>query len=751
MDKMKEKGDQCILVGYSTQSKGYRVYKKRTRIIVESIHTRFDEIKEVSETSIVNDNLDLVPQRKKALDYDNPDPHHQLIQMCMLRKTTMIKQKKGEQLQDDEITNPFCAPTQEVTESSSHYIDPEMCMYALTVSTTEPKNIKEAMADSAWIEAMQEELHQFDRLQVWELVKSIIRLKWLWKNKKDEDQTVIRNKARLVAKGYAQEEGIDFEESFAPVARLEEVYVAQPDGFVDPDHPEKVYRLRKALYGLKQAPRACEFGFITTCSCSNYKDILNIKIQESRKLKQKYKVFRKLWLTRSSSRFQVYQGRLLASFQGNYNTTNPNTTISSAFVEATYKILESLLKERRSQIRNKDLRTQLEYFNEDYDDEREMEQRLEPRREATPTLRLRQIKMPSYVGSYDGKGDPDNFLHLFEGALRMQKCQQKKFTKTHLAVHNIKKREGESTQTFIIRFIDDTLQILGLHEEKRFLSFIHGLRTRSLVKHLSTDLSSTYKGLMEKTYTWVEARESPQNSYSRGCKIESTLAPRKRNKNERTKSSDIPRGESRNDKGKAPTKTPILMKLNPTIKAMKVDLKTPLVGFSGESSWSIGEVSLDITIGDAPFSRTKTLNFVIVRSNSLHNMLSERTVMQSMVIVVLTIHGAIKFHTKKGIRTVLSIDEANDGMKRAKRIPSTSKERVLSCVNIEENIIVNDKYPDQTVTIKKQIPNHFKKELLLKSNANIFSWTHDDMTVIPRTIMIEGKPFNTEHKLNEYS
>ncbi|GJV72776.1 retrovirus-related pol polyprotein from transposon TNT 1-94 [Tanacetum coccineum] len=166
-------------------------------------------------------------------------------------------------------------------------------MFALTVSIVELKNIKEVMADSAWIEAMQDELHQFDRLKVWELVdkpfgKMIIKLKWLWKNKKDEDQTVIRNKARLVAKGYAQEEGIDFEESFAPVARLEavrifvayaahksfpiyqmdvkttflngplkeEVYVAQPEGFVDPDHPEKVYLLRKALYGLKQAPRA---------------------------------------------------------------------------------------------------------------------------------------------------------------------------------------------------------------------------------------------------------------------------------------------------------------------------------------------------------------------------------------------------------------------------------------------------------------------------------------------------------------
>nr|GEX18112.1 retrovirus-related Pol polyprotein from transposon TNT 1-94 [Tanacetum cinerariifolium] len=313
LDKIKEKRDQCILVGYSTQSKGYRVYNKRTRMIVEFIHIRFDDIKEVSETSVVNNTSGLVPQRQKESDYDNPDPVPQRQNVSSSADVDVPSQQEldllfgplydeffnassnpltniqstsapsthinvhaeennndqaeeGEQLQDDDIPilsmhrhkKKLRLPHKTLTRRQLA-TDPEMCMYALTV---------------------------------WELVdkpfgKSIIRLKWLWKNKKDEDQTVIRNKARLVAKRYAQEEGIDFEESFAPVARLEavrifiayaahksfsiyqmdvkttflngtlkeEVYVAQPDGFVDPDHQKKIYRLRKALYGMKQAPR----------------------------------------------------------------------------------------------------------------------------------------------------------------------------------------------------------------------------------------------------------------------------------------------------------------------------------------------------------------------------------------------------------------------------------------------------------------------------------------------------------------
>ncbi|GJV56221.1 retrovirus-related pol polyprotein from transposon TNT 1-94 [Tanacetum coccineum] len=98
--------------------------------------------------------------------------------------------------------------------------DAEMCMYAFTV---EPKNIKEARLDHCWIESMQDELNQFKRLDVWEIVerhigRNIIGVKWLWKNKTNAENMVIRNKCCLVAKGYRQEEGIDFEESFAHIA-----------------------------------------------------------------------------------------------------------------------------------------------------------------------------------------------------------------------------------------------------------------------------------------------------------------------------------------------------------------------------------------------------------------------------------------------------------------------------------------------------------------------------------------------------
>nr|GFC23373.1 hypothetical protein [Tanacetum cinerariifolium] len=333
---MKEKGDECIFVGYSNQSRAYRVFIKRTRVIMESIHVNFDELPqmvsdqnssdpapEYQEMALEHDSvssgrkrqanvyqadrivttsneLDLlfspmfdellngsskVVSKSSAVSAADASNERQQLTTPLNNHTTPaptcqtpsiativissenINQAEphaeNDQVVDDEFINIFSTPVQDQGETSLRHVDSsnmhtfyqpypsehrwtkdhpleqvignpsqsvrtrrkqesdaEMCMFVLTVSRTEPKNIKEAMTDSAWIELMQEELYQFDRLDACELVDrplctNVINLKWLLKNKRDEENIVIRNKSRLVAKGYVQKEGVDFEESFA--------------------------------------------------------------------------------------------------------------------------------------------------------------------------------------------------------------------------------------------------------------------------------------------------------------------------------------------------------------------------------------------------------------------------------------------------------------------------------------------------------------------------------------------------------
>nr|GFB90827.1 Gag-Pol polyprotein [Tanacetum cinerariifolium] len=335
LDKMKEKGDECIFVGYSTQSRAYRVFNKRTRVIMESIHVNFNELPQMAlahnssdpaptcqimasvqissdpapefTTSneldllfspmfdeLLNGSSKVVSKSSAVSAADAPNERQQpttplnnhttpapTCQNPSITTTVISSENitqaephaENDQVADDEFINIFSTPrwtkdhpleqvignpSQSVRTRRQLESDAKMCMFALT----------------------------FDQLDVWELVDrplciNVINLKWLWKNKRDEENTVIRNKSRLVAKGYAQKERVDFEESFAPVARLEavrlfiayaahksftiyqmdiktvflygplkeEVYVNQPNGFVDPYHPDKVYRLKKALYG----------------------------------------------------------------------------------------------------------------------------------------------------------------------------------------------------------------------------------------------------------------------------------------------------------------------------------------------------------------------------------------------------------------------------------------------------------------------------------------------------------------------
>ncbi|GJW21821.1 retrovirus-related pol polyprotein from transposon TNT 1-94 [Tanacetum coccineum] len=205
------------------------------------------------------------------------------------------------------------------------------CLFADFLSKIEPKKVFEVLKHPGWVDVMQEELNQFYRNKVWTLVllfygKTTIGSKWVFRNKKDKHGITTKNKARLVVQGYSQEEGIDYDETFAPVVRIEairiflafatymnfkvyqidvksaflngklikEVYVKQPPGFESSEFPDYVCKLDKALYGLKQAPKACMMGELTYfLGLQIKKDEKGISIcqeQYIRNLLKKYKI-----------------------------------------------------------------------------------------------------------------------------------------------------------------------------------------------------------------------------------------------------------------------------------------------------------------------------------------------------------------------------------------------------------------------------------------------------------------------------
>jgi len=292
LGKFDSKTDVGIFLGYSSTSKAYRVFNKRTLVIEESMHVVFDEsCNIVSNESIYSDDLEkdfedlLVSEKGKEIV-----PSMEEVSINEKKEDGSSSMPKEWRYAPSHPKDLILGdPEQGVKTRSSLNLFSNLAF----VSQVEPKSFKDAECDEFWILAMQEELNQFERNNVWELVPrpsnaSIIGTKWVFRNKMDEHGNIIRNKARLVAQGYCQEEGIDYEETFAPVARLEairmllafasyknfilyqmdvksaflngyifeEVYVEQPPGFENFELPSHVYKLKKALYGLKQAPRA---------------------------------------------------------------------------------------------------------------------------------------------------------------------------------------------------------------------------------------------------------------------------------------------------------------------------------------------------------------------------------------------------------------------------------------------------------------------------------------------------------------
>ncbi|GJV24501.1 retrovirus-related pol polyprotein from transposon TNT 1-94 [Tanacetum coccineum] len=209
-------------------------------------------------------------QQPKAEDTNQEKLYLLHMDLCGLMHVESINGKRNDldrlfQPMFDEYFNPPSSVVSPVPVATApRAVDiadsPSLITIDQDAPSSKPKNFKEAMLESSWIEAMQEEIHEFERLQVWELVTYpdkviLIKLKWIFKVKKDEFGGVLKNNARLVAQEY-DDLPYGRKNGFLNGELKEEVYVSQPEGFVDQDNPSHVYKLKKALYGLKQAPRS---------------------------------------------------------------------------------------------------------------------------------------------------------------------------------------------------------------------------------------------------------------------------------------------------------------------------------------------------------------------------------------------------------------------------------------------------------------------------------------------------------------
>ncbi|GJR71797.1 retrovirus-related pol polyprotein from transposon TNT 1-94 [Tanacetum coccineum] len=283
LTKFDPKSYEGVFLGYSQNSKAYIILNKQTMKVEESLNVTFDETPPPPKTSPLEDD-ELVEE--EAIEVSKTKPIGNNLEDISLENNQIVNIKESK-------THPLENVIGNLNQRTLRSQAQDKSNFFCFISTIEPKNINEALKDENWVMAMQEELNQFKTNDVWELVlnpmdMTIIGTKWVYRNKLDENGVVTRNKARLVAQGYNQQEGIDYDETYAPVARLEsirillayacaldfklyqmdvksaflngfineEVYVAQPPGFIDFAKPNYVYRLKKALYGLKQAPKA---------------------------------------------------------------------------------------------------------------------------------------------------------------------------------------------------------------------------------------------------------------------------------------------------------------------------------------------------------------------------------------------------------------------------------------------------------------------------------------------------------------
>ncbi|CAL2267031.1 unnamed protein product [Prunus armeniaca] len=295
--KLEENSHKCIFVGYGLCEKGYRLFDPSTRKVILSRDVTFDENATWQWVNTTEGEM-TVPM---PTENQSCEPSQSLDTPLQMDEEVTLQAEPSQSLDTQTQIDEDTTLQDEGIGESSHFFDhtpkkwrsANEIMAKCNVCIVEPENYEDAAQDESWRKAMEAELEMIEKNDTWKLVerpfaKPVIGVKWVYKTKLNLDGTVQKNKARLVAKGYSQKPGIDYNETFAPVARLdtirtlialaaqkewslyqldvksaflngvlkEEVYVDQPQGFVKKDEETKVYKLHKALYGLKQAPRA---------------------------------------------------------------------------------------------------------------------------------------------------------------------------------------------------------------------------------------------------------------------------------------------------------------------------------------------------------------------------------------------------------------------------------------------------------------------------------------------------------------
>nr|GFB38773.1 retrovirus-related Pol polyprotein from transposon TNT 1-94 [Tanacetum cinerariifolium] len=253
LGKLQPKADIAIFIRHAPTKKAFRIYNRCTRRIIETIHVDFDElIAMASEHNSSEPALyEMTPVPISSGLVPNPPPSTPICTPSRPDWDLLFQPLFDELLTPLPSVNlpapEVIAPIAEVTKD--HPLDNIIgeherpastrlqlhkqalfCYYDAFLSSVEPKTYKDALTQACWIKAMQEDLNKFKRLKVWELIPCldkviVITLKWIYKVKLDELGGILKNEARLVARGYRQEEGIDFEEYFAPVARLDAIQI----------------------------------------------------------------------------------------------------------------------------------------------------------------------------------------------------------------------------------------------------------------------------------------------------------------------------------------------------------------------------------------------------------------------------------------------------------------------------------------------------------------------------------------------